>query len=207
MTRVPLPKRAVDVTAAAAALAVLSPLLAVVVVLIRLTSRGPVLFRQERLGWQGRPFTVLKFRTMVVNDDDSALREIVQRELTGAREEEDGSFKLHADPRITRVGRWLRRTSLDEVPQLINILRGQMSLVGPRPALAWEAELFPPEFRRRTDVPPGLTGLWQVRGRSRLSTPEMLRLDVEYVDTRSLGLDLSILLRTPPAVLRGDGAR
>lgn len=207
MTRVPLPKRAVDVTAAAAALAVLSPLLAVVVVLIRLTSRGPVLFRQERLGWQGRPFTVLKFRTMVVNDDDSALREIVQRELTGAREEEVGSFKLHADPRITRVGRWLRRTSLDEVPQLINILRGQMSLVGPRPALAWEAELFPPEFRRRTDVPPGLTGLWQVRGRSRLSTPEMLRLDVEYVDTRSLGLDLSILLRTPPAVLRGDGAR
>jgi lipopolysaccharide/colanic/teichoic acid biosynthesis glycosyltransferase len=144
---------------------------------------------------------------MVVNDDDSALRDAVQRELDGTREEEDGSFKLADDPRVTPVGRLLRRTSFDEVPQLFNVLLGQMSLVGPRPALPWEVALFPPELRRRHEVLPGLTGLWQVSGRSRLGTPDMLRLDVEYVDSWSLGLDLSILVRTVPVLLRGDGAR
>jgi lipopolysaccharide/colanic/teichoic acid biosynthesis glycosyltransferase len=132
---------------------------------------------------------------------------VVRLELAGQRAEEDGSFKIHEDPRITLVGRWLRRTSVDELPQLLNVVRGEMSLVGPRPALVWEAELFPPEYRRRTDVLPGITGLWQVRGRSRLSTLDMLRLDVEYADTWSLRQDLSILLRTLPVVLRGDGAR
>jgi lipopolysaccharide/colanic/teichoic acid biosynthesis glycosyltransferase len=202
-----LGKRALDITGSAIGLLVLSPLMVVVVILIRLTSPGPALFRQERVGAGGRTFTIVKFRTMVVNTDDSALRDAVQRELDGTREEEDGSFKLLRDPRVTSVGRWLRRTSLDEVPQLLNVLLGHMSLVGPRPALPWEVELFPPELRRRAEVPPGLTGLWQVSGRSRLGTPDMLRLDVEYVDSWSLGLDLSILVRTVPVLLRGDGAR
>jgi lipopolysaccharide/colanic/teichoic acid biosynthesis glycosyltransferase len=200
-------KRFLDIIGSTIGLLLLSPLLVLVVVLIRLTSPGPALFRQERVGAGGRTFTLVKFRTMVVNDDDSALRDAVQRELDGTREEEDGSFKLRDDPRVTPVGRWLRRTSLDEVPQLFNVLFGQMSLVGPRPALAWEVALFPPELRRRTEVLPGLTGLWQVSGRSRLGTPDMLRLDVEYVDSWSLGLDLSILARTVPVLLRGDGAR
>jgi lipopolysaccharide/colanic/teichoic acid biosynthesis glycosyltransferase len=202
-----LGKRAIDIVGSAIGLLVLSPLLLVVVLLIRLTSPGPALFRQARVGAGGRTFTLVKFRTMVVNDDDSALRDAVQRELDGTRDEEDGSFKLLHDPRVTRVGSVLRRTSLDEVPQLLNVLLGQMSLVGPRPALPWEVALFPPELRRRDEVPPGLTGLWQVSGRSRLGTPDMLRLDVEYVDSWSLGLDLSILVRTLPVLLRGDGAR
>jgi lipopolysaccharide/colanic/teichoic acid biosynthesis glycosyltransferase len=200
-------KRAIDVVGSAVGLLLLAPLLVVVAIAIRLTSSGPALFRQERVGARGRTFTMVKFRTMVVNDDDSALREAVQGELDGTRQEEEGSFKLHDDPRVTSVGRWLRRTSFDEVPQLLNVLFGHMSLVGPRPALPWEAALFPPELRRREEVPPGLTGLWQVSGRSRLGTPDMLRLDVEYVDTWSLGLDLSILFRTVPVLLRGDGAR
>ncbi len=200
-------KRTLDIVGSTFGLLVLAPLLAVVAVLVRLTSPGPALFRQERVGAGGRSFTLVKFRTMVVNDDDSALREAVQRELDGTREEEDGSFKLLDDPRVTPVGRWLRRTSLDEVPQLVNVLLGQMSLVGPRPALPWEADLFPSDLRRREEMPPGLTGLWQVSGRSRLGTPDMLRLDVEYVDSWSLGLDLSILVRTVPVLLRGDGAR
>jgi lipopolysaccharide/colanic/teichoic acid biosynthesis glycosyltransferase len=200
-------KRTLDILGSTFGLLVLAPLIAVVAVLVRLTSPGPALFRQERVGAGGRTFTLVKFRTMVVNDDDSALREAVQRELDGTREEEDGSFKLLDDPRVTPVGRWLRRTSLDEVPQLLNVLLGQMSLVGPRPALPWEADLFPTDLRRREEMPPGLTGLWQVSGRSRLGTPDMLRLDVEYVDSWSLGLDLSILVRTVPVLLRGDGAR
>jgi lipopolysaccharide/colanic/teichoic acid biosynthesis glycosyltransferase len=200
-------KRAIDVIGSVALLLLLSPLLVIVAVLVRVTTPGPALFRQERVGTGGRTFTMLKFRTMVVNDDDSALRAAVERELEGTREEEHGSFKLADDPRVTAVGRWLRRTSFDELPQLFNVVRGHMSLVGPRPALAWEVALFPPELRRRDEVPPGITGLWQVSGRSRLGTPDMLRLDVEYVDRWSLGLDLSILVRTVPVLLRGDGAR
>ncbi len=200
-------KRAIDIAVAVVAIVLMAPLLLIIALLIRLTSRGPCLFRQVRLGLHGRPFMLLKFRTMVVNDDDSTLREAVRLELAGERAEEQGSYKLHADPRITGVGRWLRRTSIDEVPQLFNVLRGEMSLVGPRPALPWEAGMFPPEYRRRMDVPPGITGLWQVRGRSHLSTADMLRLDLEYVDTCSVALDLRILLQTIPVVLRGDGAR
>jgi lipopolysaccharide/colanic/teichoic acid biosynthesis glycosyltransferase len=139
--------------------------------------------------------------------DDHALREAIHDELAGVRQPENSSFKLAADPRVTKVGRVIRATSLDEITQLFNVARGEMSLVGPRPALDWEAEAFPAEFRRRTDVLPGITGLWQVSGRSRLSTPDMLRLDVEYVDRRSLWLDLQILFRTIPVVIRGDGAR
>jgi lipopolysaccharide/colanic/teichoic acid biosynthesis glycosyltransferase len=205
--RLPRGKRVLDVVVAMGMLLLLSPLLAAVALLIRVTSGRPVLFRQERVGWQGKPFTLLKFRTMMPNHDDSALRGIVELELAGAGHEKSGSFKLADDPRVTPLGAWLRRASIDELPQLINVVRREMSLVGPRPALPWEHELFRAEYGRRIEVPPGITGLWQVSGRSRRTTPEMLRLDVEYVDARSLRLDLLILIRTIPTVVRGDGAR
>jgi len=201
-------KRLLDLLVAIPVLMFLSPLMAVVALLVKATSRGPVLFHQERVGRDDAPFTMLKFRSMVVNDDDSALREAVRLELAGSRAGERGdSYKLAHDPRITRIGKLLRATSIDELPQLFNVLRGEMSLVGPRPALPWEAEQFPREFRRRTDMPPGITGLWQVSGRSMLSTLDMLRLDLEYADTWSLALDVRILVRTVPTLLRGDGAR
>jgi len=201
-------KRLLDLVIAVPTLVVLSPVFALAGVLVKATSKGPILFRQERIGWRGDPFSMLKFRTMVLNDDDTALREINRQEITGERSVgEGGSFKLQSDARITGVGGWLRATSLDELPQLVNVARGQMSLVGPRPALAWEVELFPPEYRCRTDVLPGITGLWQVSGRSRLSMLDMLRLDTEYRDHQSLALDLRILLRTLPAIIRGDGSR
>jgi lipopolysaccharide/colanic/teichoic acid biosynthesis glycosyltransferase len=200
-------KRVLDLVVVTPMIVLLSPLLVLVAVIVKLTSRGPVLFRQERVGLDGRPFTLLKFRSMIVTDDDTALREIVQLELAGERSAQGGSFKVLDDPRVTRVGRVMRSTSIDELPQLFNVLRGEMSLVGPRPALQWEADMFPPEYQRRTTVPPGITGLWQVSGRSTLGTLDMLRLDVEYVDTWSLGMDLRILMRTLPVLVRGDGAR
>jgi lipopolysaccharide/colanic/teichoic acid biosynthesis glycosyltransferase len=205
----PLSKRALDLVITVPLLLVLSPLLALIAVAIKLTSPGPVLFHQPRMGLWNQPFTMLKFRSMVVNapSDDSALREAFKEELEGTREAEGDSFKLNNDPRVTRVGKLLRATSLDEITQLFNVVRGEMSLVGPRPALDWEAEMFDPEFQRRTDVLPGITGLWQVSGRSLLSTPDMLRLDLEYVDRRSIWLDIKILIKTVPTVIRGDGAR
>jgi lipopolysaccharide/colanic/teichoic acid biosynthesis glycosyltransferase len=205
--RLPRCKRVLDLVVALGMLLLLSPLLALVALLVRVTNGRPVLFRQERVGWQGKPFTLFKFRTMMLSSDDSALRDLVALELAGYGHARGGSFKLADDPRITPLGTWLRRTSIDELPQLINVVRGEMSLVGPRPALPWEHELFRIEDRRRVEVAPGITGLWQVSGRSRRSTPEMLQLDVEYVDSRSLRLDLLILIRTIPAIVRGDGAR
>jgi lipopolysaccharide/colanic/teichoic acid biosynthesis glycosyltransferase len=183
-----------------------APLLLLLWLLVRLTSRGPALFRQERLGRERKPFTVLKFRTMHIGNDDRIHRDYVTGLLSAdaaAPAGHSGLFKLDADPRVTRVGTWLRRTSLDELPQLINVLRGEMSLVGPRPVLPWEAQLFPEAYQRRFAVKPGITGLWQVSGRSRLSMRTALELDVEYVLRRSLALDLSILLRTGPALFRG----
>ncbi len=202
-------KRLLDLVVAVPLLLVLSPLLAVVAALVKLTSPGPVFFRQTRVGLQGEPFTMLKFRTMVVGkDDDTALRAAIEQELNGEAVAGDGgSFKLDNDPRITPVGRWLRVASIDELPQLINVARGEMSLVGPRPSLGWEAEMFPPEYRTRTAVPPGITGLWQVRGRSRLTTLDMLQLDREYVDNWSFWTDVRILVETVPTLVRGDGAR
>jgi lipopolysaccharide/colanic/teichoic acid biosynthesis glycosyltransferase len=174
-----------------------------VATLIRLTSRGPALIRQIRVGQNERPFTMFKFRTMYIDADDAPLRQMNVRELAGGAKAEtsDGVFKLEADRRITRVGRQLRRFSVDELPQLFNVLRGEMSVVGPRPSLPWEVELYTAEQRRRHDYPPGMTGLWQVSGRNRLSMPEMLVLDLDYVRSRSLRLDLWILCRTPGAVL------
>jgi lipopolysaccharide/colanic/teichoic acid biosynthesis glycosyltransferase len=195
-----------------AAIVVLAPLLAALWLLTLWTSPGPGLFRQERLGRRMRPFTVFKLRTMYTGMSDRVHREYVahlfasgDRPATGQR----GLLKLEADPRITLVGGWLRRTSLDELPQLFNVLRGDMSLVGPRPVMLWEAEMWPasyPAYTRRFEVKPGITGLWQVSGRGLLSVRESIDLDAEYVQRRSFVLDLVILARTLPSLLRGGAA-
>jgi lipopolysaccharide/colanic/teichoic acid biosynthesis glycosyltransferase len=201
---IPRAKRALDLALATLALVVSAPVMLIAAGLVRLSSPGPVLFRQVRIGRGERPFTMLKLRTMYVDSDERASREFNTCELLGEAEpDSDGVFKLENDPRIVPVGRFLRRYSIDELPQLLNVLRGEMSLVGPRPSLPWEVELYSPEQRRRHECLPGLTGLWQVSGRNRLSMPQMLSLDLEYVERRSLRLDLWILWRTLPAVLAG----
>jgi lipopolysaccharide/colanic/teichoic acid biosynthesis glycosyltransferase len=196
-----------DVVGASIALLVLSPLLLLLAVCVRLDSPGPALLRQTRVGLGGRPFTLYKFRTMRTDGDDRAHRALILAELTGTNTICQGSTKLPDDARVTRFGRLLRRTSLDELPQLVNVLGRTMSLVGPRPCLTWEADLFPAEFLDRFSVRPGITGLWQVRGRSTLSTLDMLALDLEYVRNRRLLSDVVIILETVPSMLRGDGAR
>ena len=202
-------KRALDIVLSAAALVVLAPPLVALWLLVRWTSPGPGFFRQERLSRGMRPFSMLKLRSMYTGDSDQVHREYIASLMSGdQRPGPRGLFKLEADPRITPVGAWLRRTSLDELPQLFNVLRGDMSLVGPRPALPWEAEMGASvysEYRRRFEVRPGLTGLWQVSGRSRLSIEESMKLDTEYVERHGFGFDLVILARTLPALFR-DGA-
>ena len=199
-------KRSVDVIGSLAAIAVLAPLMAVLWCLVQCTSAGPALYRQERLGRGKQPFTLLKFRTMYVNNDDRIHRQYVTSLLSGeeAAGGQRGFYKLEDDPRITPAGAWLRRLSLDELPQLFNVLKGEMSLVGPRPVLAWEAKMFREPHQQRFEVKPGITGLWQVSGRSRLSYQQALELDVEYVRRRSITLDLAILAGTIPALLRGE---
>jgi lipopolysaccharide/colanic/teichoic acid biosynthesis glycosyltransferase len=200
-------KRALDLLLAVTALVILSPVLLMVAMAVKLDSRGPVFFKQRRLGHGRRPFTVLKFRSMRVNVDDAIHREYVTEMLARGNADRGptGMYKLEDDPRITRVGRVLRRTSLDELPQLINVIHGSMSLTGPRPALAWEASLFTPQEEIRFAVKPGITGLWQVKGRNRLTMKEALALDVEYVKTRSISRDCVILAATIPALLRYPG--
>lgn len=193
-------KTVVDRTAALVGLLVLSPVLLAIAVAIKAGSPGPVVFRQERTGRDGEPFTMLKFRTMVVDAEERLA------ELSAANEGAGPLFKLADDPRVTRVGRVLRRTSLDELPQLVNVLLGHMSLVGPRPALPRETAQYSQWVWRRLHVRPGMTGLWQVSGRSHLSWEESIRLDLEYVNTWSLRLDARILARTARAVLARDGA-
>ena len=200
-------RRAVDLTVATIALLVLAVPMIVIGLMIRWTSVGPALFQQQRVGLGGKTFTMYKFRTMRTGVGDEMLRELIAAELRGEDTSVNGSYKLDGDPRVTRIGAFLRKTSLDELPQLINVVLGDMSLVGPRPCLEWEARMFPAEFRPRFAVKPGITGLWQVSGRSSLSTLEMLHLDLTYVRTRSLVGDLSILVRTIPSLLRGSGAR
>ena len=192
-------KRAIDIAGAGLGLLVLSPLLVTVAALIRLTSSGPALFRQTRIGKDGREFRVVKFRTMYV-DAEARLADLQ------ADNESDGLlFKIAHDPRITVLGRVLRRTSIDELPQLLNVLRGDMSLVGPRP-LPVKDSAFEGHVRRRLLVRPGITGLWQVSGRSQTSWDDAVRLDLYYVENWSLSLDLTILMRTVLAVVRGEGA-
>ena len=202
-----LARRGMDVVGAVIVLLLTAPLSLVVAVWIRLDSPGPALLRQQRIGLERRPFTLYKFRTMRVGVDDAAHRALIAAELRGEDTRSGGSTKIDDDPRITRAGRLLRRTSCDELPQLLNVIRGDMSLVGPRPCLPWEADMFPAEFSERFTVRPGLTGLWQVRGRSALGTLDMLELDLEYVRNRRLRTDLRILMATVPSLIRGDGAR
>lgn len=201
-------KRTLDLCLAATALVLLSPIIVITALLVCITSPGPVLLRQVRIGRDERPFEMLKFRTMYAGADDRVDREFNVRELAGDQSVAAGGvFRIADDTRITPVGRLLRRYSLDELPQLINVLRGDMSLVGPRPSLPWEVQLFTADERRRHRCLPGMTGLWQVSGRNRLSMKEMLKLDLVYTDTWSLHLDLRILARTPRAVLLDRNTR
>ncbi len=203
-------KRCLDVAASLILLVLFSPVALAISVAIRLTSPGPVLFRQVRIGRRGEPFTMLKFRTMHVNGDDKVHRDYVTwfiRSSAGQPRTGREVFKLTNDPRVTQVGRILRKTSLDELPQFWNVLRGEMSLVGPRPPLPFEVEQYQPWHRRRVlEAKPGVTGPWQVHGRSRTTFDEMVRIDLHYARTHSLWTDIKILAATPRAMLTGKGA-
>jgi len=205
-----LAKRGLDIAGSLALLLVLSPVLLVVAALVKLTSPGPILFRQTRVGEHGSPFKMLKFRTMRVNADDRLHREYVASLIAAGQQgtaAKDGVFKIVNDPRVTAVGRVLRKTSLDELPQFINVLLGSMSLVGPRPPIPYEVEQYKPWHHRRVlDAKPGITGLWQVTGRSRTTFDEMVRLDLRYARQCSLWTDIKILVATPRAVFSGKGA-
>lgn len=215
-----LAKRGLDLVLATAFAVILSPLMALIAVLIKLDSAGPALFKQERIGarrhvkdgavaWHVRRFVIYKFRTMVQNADSTIhekhIQAFVEGQVTGA-ENSRAKFKLNNDPRVTRVGRLLRKTSLDELPQLFNVIKGEVSLVGPRPVPVYEAARYQPWHRERLAAWPGVTGLWQVSGRSALSFDEMIRLDIDYIRRQSLWLDLKIMALTIPAVLSGRGA-
>lgn len=193
-------KRGIDLALATGGLLVLGLMFPVVALLIAIDSDGPVIFRTRRVGRHGRPFTMYKFRTMTA-DAETLLPELLDRNLGN-----EHMIKIPHDPRITRVGRWLRRTCLDELPQLLNILRGEMSLVGPRPQNEEEVALYTSAQRRRLDVRPGLTGLWQVTARNNPSFSEWIRLDLEYIDSWSLFADFRILLKTPSVALNWNGA-
>jgi exopolysaccharide biosynthesis polyprenyl glycosylphosphotransferase len=203
-------KRLMDVVGSATALLVLSPIFFLVALLVKLSSKGPIFFKQERLGQFGKPFTFLKFRSMYANNDRKIHQEFIKRVIKGEHHAtaQDGGkavYKMTNDPRITRLGRFIRRTSLDELPQFVNVLRGDMSLVGPRPPIAYECEEYEIWHRRRVlEVKPGITGLWQVRGRSRVRFDDMVRLDLQYASTWSLWLDIQILLQTPKALFSDD---
>jgi lipopolysaccharide/colanic/teichoic acid biosynthesis glycosyltransferase len=206
-------KRVIDILGSTAMLVVCSPLLLVIALAIKTTSKGPVFFRQQRVGRYGKTFTFLKFRSMYLNNDSSVhkefVRKLIARETTVNQRNETGTgvFKLTDDKRITRVGKILRRTSLDELPQFFNVLRGEMSLVGPRPPIPYELAAYQTWHRRRLlGVKPGITGLWQVLSRSSVQFDEMVRLDLRYASTWTPWLDIKILLRTPVAVIKGSGA-
>lgn len=193
-------KRLFDIVASSVALVLLSPLMVVVAILVKMTSRGPVLFRQLRVGQHGREFHMLKFRSMVINAEELKARLMAQNEQTGP------VFKIARDPRITSVGRFIRKFSIDELPQLLNILRGEMSIVGPRPPVPPEVARYEAWQRRRLSVRPGLTCVWQVSGRNQISFEEWMYLDMQYIDHWSLAHDFELILKTVPIVLSGRGA-
>ncbi len=210
-------KRIMDVGGSLFMLTICLPLFAVIALLIKVSSKGPIFFRQQRVGQYGKPFTFLKFRSMYVDNDSSVHKDYVMQLINGHAERHpsngngDGSgigvYKLTNDKRVTRVGRVLRRTSLDELPQFLNVLMGDMSLVGPRPAIPYEVAAYQTWHRRRIlEVKPGITGLWQIHGRGRVKFDDMVRLDLRYAREWSPWLDLKILLRTPRAVIWGAGA-
>jgi lipopolysaccharide/colanic/teichoic acid biosynthesis glycosyltransferase len=201
-------RRTLDIAVSGLLLLLMLPVILAVVLAIRIGSPGPVLFRQRRLGRGMTPFTVLKFRSMKPAADSAPHREYVKTLISGEAAEqpqEGGIYKLAVDDRVTGIGRFLRKTSLDELPQLWNVLRGEMSLVGPRPVIAYEVELYPDWYLERFAVRPGLTGLWQVSGRNERTYEEMVRFDIEYARKQSLLLDLKILIKTLWVVARGQG--
>ncbi len=199
-------KRAIDLFVSLSVLVFGMPFYLLMAAMIKLTSEGPVLFVQERIGKDGQPFQFYKFRTMVVNNDDATHRDFAKSFISGkGMDEETGTFKMAADPRVTPIGRFLRRTSLDELPQLINVLRGEMSIVGPRPPLSYELDHYKEWHKGRLAATPGLTGLWQVSGRSTVPFDEMVMLDLYYIENWSLSLDIKIMLRTIPVMFFGIG--
>ncbi|MEP7149430.1 MAG: sugar transferase [Acidobacteriota bacterium] len=206
-------KRTSDILISGFAVIVLSPVLVVISLMVKRGSRGPAMFRQERVGMDGRIFLCYKFRTMYADADETAHREAYRKNILGDAEANAGDTnrpvfgKVKDDDRVTRTGRWLRRSSLDELPQLFNVLKGDMSIVGPRPPILYEVEGYELWHRKRLDMKPGITGLWQVSGRNRLTFDEMVRTDLYYIENWSLWLDLKIIFLTLPAVWRGDGAR
>lgn len=204
-------KRLFDLVVASALLACLLPVLALCAFLVWRSSPGPILFRQPRVGARGREFTFLKFRSMRADADPALHREYVAAFIKGQAEQQAHAggpmYKLVRDPRVTPVGHWLRRTSLDELPQLWNVVRGDMSLIGPRPPIPYELEHYRPDQLARLAVKPGITGLWQVSGRSRTTFEEMVALDLQYIRQASLLTDLRILARTIPVVLGREGAQ
>ena len=198
-------KRVIDIVLATVGVIILTPLWLVVALLIRISDRGPAVFKQTRVGKNGQTFTMYKFRTMRVD------AEKVKASLEAANRADAGAgnsvmFKMRDDPRVTRVGRVLRKTSIDELPQLFNVIKGDMSLVGPRPPLPSEVATYEPHVMGKFSVRPGITGLWQISGRSNLSWEETVQLDLDYAATRTVGLDMWILLQTVPALLRQEGA-
>ena len=202
-------KRAMDIVGSVFALLLFLPVIALIGLLVKLTSKGPVLFCQKRIGQYGKEFTFFKFRTMYVDNDPEIHREYVTRLIAGGGDLGDGKgiYKLVNDPRVTPIGRFLRRSSLDELPQFVNVLMGEMSLVGPRPPLPYEYERYQTWHKRRVlELKPGLTGLWQVEGRSRKTFDEMVRMDLRYAHIRSLWVDLRIICQTPGAMFSGRGA-
>ncbi len=215
-----LAKRAMDLVLVLFGAIIILPLLLVIAILIKMDSPGPVIFRQARVGakcqskglnhrWEQQVFECYKFRTMFHNCDQSLHMNYIKSFVNGeveASDEKSLPYKLNGDPRVTRVGRWLRKLSLDELPQLFNIVKGEMSLVGPRPVPIYEVAAYQEWHRERLQALPGLTGMWQVYGRSRVTFDEMAQLDIEYVRRRSLLLDIKLLLATAPSVIKGDGA-
>jgi lipopolysaccharide/colanic/teichoic acid biosynthesis glycosyltransferase len=206
-------KRALDIVGALAILCLVAPVMLLVAAAVALTSRGPIIFRQTRVGHAAYPFTFYKFRSMKIDGDDRVHREFVAKLIEagdGAAAPAGGqpaAFKIRSDPRVTPIGRFIRKTSLDELPQLFNVLKGDMSLVGPRPPIPYEATKYQPwHLRRLMSLKPGLTGIWQVEGRSRVPFNEMVRMDLRYIRECSLALDLKLILKTVVVVLRGNGA-
>ena len=201
-------KRAVDVVSSLLVMTVGAPLFIFLAVAVKLSSPGPIFFRQVRIGKDGQPFVFYKFRSMRHNNDDAAHRDFAREFINGdSVESRDRTvFKMVRDPRITAIGRFLRRSSLDELPQFYNVLRGEMSLVGPRPPFSYELDHYQDWHRDRLMVKPGLTGLWQVSGRSDISSEQRFALDTFYIEHWSMGLDLEIILKTVPAMLSSRGA-
>ncbi|MBN1127952.1 MAG: sugar transferase [Chitinispirillaceae bacterium] len=206
-----LMKRALDIVASSVGIVALSPLLFAIGLLIKTTSRGPIVFKQERIGLGGKKFGLYKFRSMYANNDSAIHQEFVKKLIAGQAAAgevgESASYKIQNDPRVTAVGRFIRKTSIDELPQLFNVLVGSMSLVGPRPPIGYEVEVYEVWHRPRVvDVKPGITGLWQVKGRSKTTFEGMVRMDLEYIHNWSFWLDVQLLFKTPAAVMNGKGA-